>query len=92
MQGRQDADALLPRHAARFREDQLLVRDVQIARRLVEYQHAGLLRQRPGDGDLLPFAAGQLLDAAVRQVFQLHLPQDAAGHRAVLFAGLQAEI
>ena len=55
------------------------MRDVQIGRRLIEEQKAGLLCQRRGDPRALPLAAGKAAHFAVRHVRHrggLHRPPD----------------
>ena len=88
----EDADALLPRREPRLFDDQLLVGDIQVAGGLVEDQQPRLLREGPGDGDLLPLAAGELLDVPRGVVLQLHVPEDGLHRGLVLLPGLVAEI
>ena len=72
-------------------QQQMLVAHVQTAGGLVQQQQTRLLHQRPGDGHLLPLAAGQLRDAALHQRGKGHVGQHLRGGGAVGWAGLQAE-
>ena len=67
---------------------QMLVGNVQIAGGLVQHQQLRLLRQRPGDGHLLPLAAGQLRHAARCQRGKSHIRQHPRCGGAVCGSGL----
>ena len=61
-----------------------LVGDVQKGRRLVQQNHLGVLSQGHGNIDLLPLAAGQPLQRAVRQIGNAHLLHGGFGAGIVL--------
>jgi hypothetical protein len=57
---------------------------VERAERLVHKQDGRVLRQRPGDGDALPHAAGELAGIAVGEAVEVELPQQLHGAVAAL--------
>ena len=92
MERRKNADTLLPRQLFRLRQDQLLVGNVQIAGRLVEYHELRLLGHSPGNGDFLPFAAGQLVHIPAGKFLQAHIGNDLLHRHIIVMAGFQAEV
>ena len=91
MQRAQNGDAALPRRLFRLVDDELLVCDIEISGRLVKDEQARLLYERAGDGDLLLFAAGELLRAAVGERLELHFGKNALRGLKILAARLHAE-
>ena len=91
MQRAQNGDAALPRRLFRLVDDELLVRDIEIAGRLVKDEQARLLHERAGDGGLLLFAAGKLFCVAPGERFELHFGKDALHGLEILAARLHAE-
>ena len=92
MQRGQDADALLPGCPSGLLNNELLVGNVQVASRFVEDQQARFLGQGSGDGDLLPFASGELLHIPRSVILQLHIPENRLYRGLVLFPGFVAEV
>ncbi|MEK6717730.1 MAG: hypothetical protein AABZ16_09595 [candidate division NC10 bacterium] len=67
-------------------QDDPLVPEVQVRRRLIQQQDRGLLGQGPGDGDELPLAPGQLVHPAGRQIRDARGLQGGLGHGPVPIA------
>ena len=71
MHRREDAEITLVTQTVDEIQDVLLMTDVERGRRLVEQQHGGLLRERPGDDHALAFTAGERIDGARRELPEL---------------------
>ena len=91
MQRAQNGNAALPRRLFRLVDDELFVRNIEIAGRFIEDEQARLLYERAGDGDFLLLAAGELLRVALGKGFKMHVGKNALRSRKILAPRLHAE-
>ena len=75
---------LLTAEVARDLQHLILVADVEAAGRLVEQQERRLLRQRAGEHDLLPLAAGELVEKPAAHILQIQIAHRIVHHVVVV--------
>ena len=81
--GQDHAVALLLQTADRFQHLDL-VAVVQMGGGFIHQDEGGALGQGPGDGHLLPLAAGDLAVGAIRKIFDAHAPDGLHGDVVML--------